>query len=80
VWWELVSEMIEKRTYVSEFTNRYGEKWIFEYDYATRKGILRGSDVDCQSYPILGGRALDLVLNNEEILWLRKEWATATAE
>lgn len=39
-------EMIKRKKYTSEFSNRCGEKWIFEYDYATGKGILKGSDID----------------------------------
>ena len=69
--------MITIRTYVSEFTNRWGEKWIFEYTYATSKGALKGSDVDWKSYAVVEGRASALVLNNEEILWLRNAWAEA---
>ncbi len=69
--------MIEKKTYTSEFENRYGEKWIFEYDYTSGKAFLKGSDVDNQSYPVVDCRAQDLILNNEEILWLRSVWANA---
>lgn len=69
--------MNEKKTYTSEFKNRYGEQWIFEYDYATGKAFLKGSDVDHQSYSVIDGRAPDLLLNNEEILWLRRTWANA---
>ena len=72
--------VMENNTYTSEFTNRHGEKWIFEYDYATNKGILKGSDVDWQSYDVVDGRAPDLILNNEEILWLRRAWAEAMAK
>ena len=57
-----------KNTYTSEFTKQYGEKWIFEYDNITGKGILKGSDVDWQSYDMVDGRAPELILNNEEIL------------
>ena len=66
-----------ENTYTSEFANRYGGKWIFEYYYATGKGILKGSDVDWQSYDVVDGRAPDLILNNEEILWLRRAWHEA---
>ena len=72
--------MIQNRTYTSEFANRYGEKWIFEYDYATSQGVLKGSDVDWKSYPVVDGRAPDLVLNNEEIVWLRSAWAEALTD
>ena len=70
-------DMSEKKVYTSEFKNRYGEEWIFEYNYATGKAMLKGSDVDYQSYPVVDGHAADLLLNNEEILWLRRAWAEA---
>ncbi len=71
--------MPELTLYTSRFTNRYGEEWEFIYDPVRKEGILRGSDVDWQSYRVVGGYALDLVLNKEEIEWLRKVWVEATA-
>lgn len=71
--------MVAPRRYTSRFTNRYGEQWEFEYDLTKGEGVLRGSDVDWQEYRVVGGRAEGLILNNEEILWLRKAWAEATA-
>jgi len=66
--------MIASRLPTWRFTNRYGEEWEFMYDSATGEGILRGSDVDWQEYRVVGGLAPELVLNEEEILWLRKVW------
>ena len=71
--------MTKEKIFTSEFTNRFGETWVFEYDYTTRKALLRGSDVDDQSYSVVDGYVPDLVLNNEEILWLRSAWAKATS-
>ncbi|MGD0901227.1 MAG: hypothetical protein ABR915_25645 [Thermoguttaceae bacterium] len=48
------------------------------YDSDTGEGILRGSDVDWEEYPVVGGPAQGLILNEEEIAWLRKTWAEAT--
>ena len=62
------------------FTNRYGEEWEFLYDSAIGEGILSGSDVDWQEYRVVGGMAPELVLNEEEILWLREVWAEATSK
>ena len=45
---------------------------------ARGEGVLRGSDVDWQEYRVVGGCMPELILNNEEILWLRKSWAEAT--
>ena len=68
-----------KRTCVFRFSNRYGEEWIFEYDPATGTGTLNGSDVDWQPHRVVDGRALGLVLNDEEISWLRRAWADAVS-
>jgi hypothetical protein len=68
----------EPATYTSRFTNRYGEEWQFDYYQIKRQGVLRGSDVDWQSYAVADGRAQGLILNDEEILWLRRAWAEAT--
>ena len=48
------------------------------YDSGTGEGTLRGSDVDWQEYPVVGGLAQGLILNEEEIVWLRKTWEEAT--
>jgi len=70
--------MIVNGRYHSRFTNRYGEEWEFEYDSLKKEGVLRGSDVDWQDYRVLDGRVPGLMLNEEEIRWLRKAWAEAT--
>jgi hypothetical protein len=72
--------MIAKRHYSSQSSNRYGEQWEFEYDPLKKEGVLRGSDVDWQEYRVINGRAFGLILNDEEIRWLRKAWADATTE
>jgi hypothetical protein len=71
--------MTDPAPYVSRFTNRYGEEWQFEYDYSRAEGILSGSDADWQKYGVVGGRARGLILNEEEIQWLRKAWLEATS-
>jgi hypothetical protein len=70
---------IDSMNHSSRFTNRYGEEWIFEYDPATSEGILKGSDVGWQSYRVVNGHAIDLILSDEELVWLRKVWTDATA-
>ena len=62
----------------AEFVNRYGEEWLFEYDASTGEGILKGSDVGWQPYRVVGGHAVGLLLNDEELTWLRRAWAAAT--
>jgi hypothetical protein len=71
--------MDHKENYRSEFINRYGENWIFEYNYNTRKGVLRGSDVNWQPHPVVDGRVGNLLLNDEELLWLRQAWKEAVS-
>lgn len=70
--------MAESGRYRSHFVNRYGEEWEFEYFPEWKEGMLRGSDVDWQCHPVIGGLAPTLVLNEEEILWLRQAWREAT--
>jgi len=66
--------------YTSRFTNRYGEAWLIEYDRCKSEGILSGSDFDRKQYRVVGGMVAGLVLNDEEIHWLRRVWSEATLE
>ncbi len=71
--------MTDPARYISRFTNRYGEEWQVEYDCSRAEGILSGSDVDWQKYRVVEGRSLGLILNEEEIQWLRKAWLEAAS-
>ena len=71
--------MAEPQQHVWLFTNRYGEAWEFRYDPKKREGVLRGSDIDWQSYRVIGGHAPGLILNDEEIYWLRRAWSEAAS-
>ncbi len=64
--------------FTSRFANRYGEEWIFQYDPDTGEGVLRGEDLDWQECRVVEGRALGLLLNEEETQWLRTTWLEAT--
>jgi len=66
--------MTDPKPYTSRFTNQYGEEWEFEYDPSRGEGTLRGSDVDWQEYRVIAGHAPGLILNVEEIQWLRQTW------
>ena len=68
----------ERANHRWRFANRYGEQWEFQYDQTRKEGILRGSDVDWKSYRVIGGHVPGLILNDEEILWLRQAWSEAT--
>lgn len=57
-----------KENYRSEFIDEYGENWIFEYNYNTGKGVLRGSEVNWQPHPVVDGRVANLLLNSVNFL------------
>ncbi len=61
------------RIFRARFTNLHGDEWEFEYDPAKGEGVVRGSDVDWEAYRVVGGRADGLILNDQEILWLREK-------
>jgi hypothetical protein len=69
--------MVWTKNYVARFENEYGEQWLFEYNPITRTGTLRGTDVGEQSYRVVDGRATGLLLNDNELRWLRRVWAEA---
>ncbi len=71
--------MVAPRLYASRFENRYGEAWEFEYDPVKGEGVLRGADVDWKDYRVVDGQVPGLILNDEEIRWLRTAWEEAIA-
>ncbi len=66
----------EPNHYQGYFENRYGEQWLFVFDYAEDQGYLRGGDAGWDKIFVLTGDGkfppdqLPL-LNEEEQLWLR---------
>jgi hypothetical protein len=64
-----------KSQYKSKFI---GDLWVFEYDYFTDTGIVKGSDVDWENYAVIEGEALWLVLAEDERAWLKSSWEAAT--
>lgn len=63
--------------YRSQYENEYGELWVFVYDDSANTGILTGSDMDWQNYPVVDGRAIGLLFNEDELVWLRSAWGSA---
>jgi len=57
-----------------KFTNSHGDEWVFEYDSEVGEGILKGSDIDWESYPCRERSNLGLILNSEEREWLEEVW------
>ena len=63
--------------YISKYTNEYGEEWIFEYNYLNKTAIIKGSDIDWQSYIVTNGYPDGLILNAGEREWLKTAWQNA---
>ena len=63
--------------YRSQYENEYGELWVFVYDDSTNTGILTGSDMDWQDYPVVDGKVIGLLFNDGELVWLRSAWESA---
>jgi len=65
--------------YLGYFANRYGEQWIFVFNYQTREASLQGGDAGWERvYEVRNGRVEDLILNQEELAWLQACWKAAT--
>ncbi|TYB96403.1 MAG: hypothetical protein FXF54_03190 [Kosmotoga sp.] len=62
----------------SNFRNKYGENWIFEFDYEKKYSYITGDDVDYNKFPVYDGIALDLILNKQETKWLKRVWKEST--
>ena len=67
--------MVGPRAYESQFKNRYGEEWQFHYCPATGEAAFRGVDVDWRECRVVRCVVPELVLNEEEMTWLRAAWA-----
>ena len=67
-----------KENYRSTFTAENGDTWIFEYDYSTETGVVRGSDIGDDEYKVIEGVAYDLVMDRFEKRWLLTAWEEAT--
>ena len=65
--------------YYGYFLNSYGEQLIFEYNRETKQATLWHGDAGWDApYSVVDGQAEDLVLSEDEQLWLRACWAAAT--
>ena len=59
----------------SYFENTLGKQWVYVFDLATRRGVVRGGDADWgRSHEVLNGTVASLVLNEAELLWVRACW------
>lgn len=58
-------------TYVGYFENSFGEQWVFTRDRSSGVAILRGGDAGWnEQFEVTDGNS-DLVLTQEESLWLQ---------
>lgn len=68
------------QSYHGYFENAYGEQAIFIYDCRSREATLRLGDAGWSAtYRVVEGRVPELILAEEEILWLRACWQAAVA-
>jgi len=64
--------------YVGYFENPHGEQRIFTMNRQTGKAALRGGDVGWNTeIDVTNGTASDLILGQEEQLWLQANWSSA---
>lgn len=69
----------DPQCYYGYFENPFGEQWVFVYDRASRRGLLRGGDVSWpEAHEVVDG-AVDLMLGDAERLWLAACWKAATS-
>jgi len=68
-------------TYYGYFENPFREQWVFKYDRASKRGELQGGDAGWENvFQVIDGRAVGLILGEEELQWLLACWHAATGE
>lgn len=66
--------------YISYFENRHGEQAIYTYDKATKVALVYCADAHWEHpYEVVLGKALGLVLDEQEQLWVRVCWEVSAA-
>jgi len=65
--------------YHGYFENSYGEQLIFVYDRETKSGTLWHGDAGWEkSYKVIDGLAPELMLSEQEEMWLQACWNATT--
>jgi hypothetical protein len=64
--------------YCGYFQNRFGEQWVFVYDFETKKGELRGGDIGWDTIVSVTDGTVDVMLGKAEMAWLQECWQAAT--
>ncbi len=66
--------------YYGYFQNRFGEQWVFVYDYEKKIGELRGGDIGWDTVVLVKDGQVDLIQGEAETAWLQACWQAATFE
>jgi hypothetical protein len=68
-----------KGKYHGYFENSYGEQIVFIYDWETKSGTLWHGDAGWEKpYKVIDGLAPELMLSEQEEMWLQACWNAAT--
>jgi hypothetical protein len=69
-----------KGKYHGYFENEHGEQAIFVYDRETKSGVVWLGDAGWEKpYKVIDGLAPELILSEQEGMWLQACWNAATA-
>jgi hypothetical protein len=69
-----------RKRYHSYFENGYGEQMVFVYDYEVNEGTLWHGDAGWeQAFRVVAGDVPELLLADDERLWLSTCWKSAIA-
>jgi len=74
-----IADDLDANQYVGYFENGYGEQALFVYDRDAGTGRLYLGDAGWETaYAVINGGVPDLVLSENELLWVRACWQAAT--
>ena len=65
--------------YYGYFQNRFGEQWVFVYDFEKKVGELHGGDIGWDSVVQVKDGHADVMLGKAEAAWLDACWKAATS-
>ena len=67
-----------EKYYYGYFENRFGEQWVFVYDFTRKAGELRGGDIGWDKVIEVRDGKHELILGKAEATWLLACWTAAT--
>lgn len=65
--------------YLTYYENRFGEQWVFEYDFDKEEGFLWGGDMGWVEERVEEGKCPGTALDEMEAMWLFTCWSTAVS-